>query len=70
MAIGRIRKDGMEENVEVVRKTPRANQCIRIKIIFRNVKLLPNYLPALSTVLEPLHLLLRKGYDWKWEDCH
>ena len=26
-----------------------------------------NFLPNLSTVLEPLHVLLRKGCTWKWD---
>ena len=67
-----ISKDGiqpMHENVEAVKKAPEPTNVSELRSFLGMLNYYQNYLPALSTASEPLHLLLRKGNDWYWEEA-
>ena len=66
----RISKEGIRpliENVEAVRSAPEPTNVSELRSYLGMLNYYQNYLPALATMSEPLHTLLRKGGVWKWE---
>ena len=56
----------MNENVEAVQKAPEPCNVSQLRSYLGMLNYYQSYLPALSTVSEHLHTLLRKGNEWKW----
>ena len=64
-----INKDGvrpMQSNVDAVLNAPQPSNVSEVKSFLGMLNYYQNYLPALSTVAEPIHCLLRKGVAWMW----
>ena len=54
-------------NVEAVRKAPAPTNVSELRSYLGMFNYYQNYLPALATMSEPLHILLRKGSVWIWD---
>ena len=66
----KISKEGVRPllgNVEAVRKAPAPTNVSELRSYLGMLNYYQNYLPALATMSEPLHILLRKGSLWIWE---
>ena len=66
----RLSKEGiapLPEKVEAMTKAPSPKNVTELKAYLGAVNYYHNHLPNLSSLLEPLHELLRKGAVWKWE---
>ena len=64
-----ISKDGvqpMKGNVDAVLQAPEPSNVSEVKSFLGMLNYYQNYLPALSTIAEPIHKLLRKYVTWKW----
>jgi transposase InsO family protein len=57
----------MKSNVEAVQKAPVPTNMTELKSFLGMTTYYGSFLPNLSTVSEPLHQLLRKDAEWKWE---
>ena len=67
----KVNKEGVSvipEKVEDVLKAPEPTNLTQLKSFLGMLNYYHKYLPNLSTKLEPLHALLRKGTVWKWDD--
>uniref|UniRef100_UPI00398E6C23 uncharacterized protein n=1 Tax=Pristiophorus japonicus TaxID=55135 RepID=UPI00398E6C23 len=53
---------------EAIKKAPRPQNVTVLRSFLGLLNYFGNFLPKLSTVLEPLHKLLRKGDDWVWSE--
>ena len=53
--------------VEAIVNAPMPQNIWERRAFLGMVTYFDNFLPQLSTTVEPLHLLLRKGVVWKWE---
>ena len=64
-----ISKDGvkpMRSNVDAVLQAPEPSNISEVKSFLGMINYYQNYLPALSTIAEPIHRLLRKSVEWNW----
>ena len=67
----RVSQDGvkpMEKNVKAVLEAPEPTNISELKSFLGMINYYQNYLPALATVVEPIHKLLRKDAPWNWEN--
>ena len=53
--------------VEAIVNAPMPQNISELRAFLGMLTYFGNFLPQLSTTVEPLHLLLRKGVVWKWE---
>ena len=68
----KVNKEGVSlipEKVEDILKAPEPTNLTQLKSFLGMLNYYHKYLPNISTKLEPLHALLRKGTAWKWDDC-
>ena len=56
----------LEEKVEAIQQAPAPTNVSELKSYLGMVNYYQRYLPNLSTVLAPLHLLLQKDKKWTW----
>ena len=64
-----INKSGIQpvkEKVEAIDKAPEPQNVSQLKSFLGMLNYYHKWLPNVSTVLEPLHELLRSGRKWKW----
>ena len=67
----RVSQDGvlpMEKNVKAVLEAPEPTNISELKSFLGMINYYQNYLPALATVVEPIHKLLRKDAPWNWNN--
>ena len=67
----KVNKEGVSvipEKVEDVLKAPEPTNLTQLKSFLGMLNYYHKYLPNLSTKLELLHALLRKGTVWNWDD--
>lgn len=67
----KVNKEGVtviEEKVEDILNAPEPKNVSQLKSFLGMLNYYHKYLPNLSTKLEPLHALLRKGAAWQWSD--
>ena len=65
----KITKEGVSplaEKVKAVQKAPTPANISQLKAYLGMLNYYNRYLPRLSSVIEPLHILLRKGQKWHW----
>ncbi len=66
-----VSKEGlkpMPRNVEAVKNVSPPEDVTQLRSFLGMVNYYNMYLPKLATVTEPLHHLLRKHVNWKWDD--
>ncbi|CAC5381349.1 unnamed protein product [Mytilus coruscus] len=56
-----------ESKVKAITEAPAPKNVTELKSYFRNAKLLQRFLQDLSSKLAPLHELLQKQKEWKWD---
>ena len=57
----------LQEKVEAIVKAPIPENVQQLQAYLGMLVYYDKFQPKLSDVLEPLHLLLRKGVEWQWE---
>ena len=65
----KITKEGLkpsENKVKAITKAPEPKNLPELRSFLGLVNYYAKFLPDLSTVLAPMHILLRKGVPWKW----
>ena len=55
-------------NLKAVRDAPFPINVSELKAFLGMVNYYRSFLPNLSTAMEPMHQLLRKGVQWKWNE--
>ena len=66
----KINKDGLTpipEKIDVVLNAPTPKNVTELKAFLGMLNYYHRFLDRLSTILEPLHKLLRKGQSWEWD---
>lgn len=56
------------DKVEAISKAPEPNDVSQLRAFLGMLNYYHKFLPDLSTVLEPLHRLLRKEEKWQWQE--
>ena len=56
------------DKVDAISKAPRPADITQLRAFLGMLNYYHRFLPDLSTVLEPLHKLLRKGEKWQWRE--
>ena len=64
--ISRMGIKPMQSNVDAVLSAPEPSNVSEVKSFLGMINYYQSYLPSLSTVVEPIHKLLRKGIEWSW----
>ena len=65
----RISKDGVTpipEKIEPILKAPKPENVSQLKSFLGMLNYYHRHLPNLASILEPMHLLLRKNVKWNW----
>ena len=65
-----INSEGMSpvnDKAEAIWNAPTPSNVSQLKSFLGMINYYQKYLPNLSSVLEPLHFLLRKGVRWTWD---
>ena len=58
----------IKSNVEAVLEAPAPTNISELRAFLGMVNYYHSFVPNLATVIEPLHVLLRKGIRWNWSD--
>ncbi|XP_049881979.1 uncharacterized protein K02A2.6-like [Pectinophora gossypiella] len=68
-----INKEGLRPDpskLDAISNAPRPENVTQLKSFLGMLNYYGRFIPNLSTMLHPLHALLKKGVDWKWNvDC-
>ena len=67
----RVNKEAIKpvpEKVSTIRLAPAPANVTELKSYLGMLQYYNHHLPNLSTVTEPLHILMRKGSEWRWDD--
>ena len=57
-----------DEKIAAIRDAPRPTNVKEVKAYLGLLNYYGAFLPKLTTVLQPLHQLLKKGENWLWTD--
>lgn len=60
----------VQEKVRAITEAPAPKNVSEVRAYLGMINYYQKYLPNLSTILAPLHSLLEKGKDWKWNEKH
>ena len=60
----------IQEKVRAIADAPTPKNVSEVRSYLGMIKYYQKYLPNLSTILAPLHTLLKKGKPWKWNKEH
>ena len=59
-----------DEKIAAIKGTPSPKNVAELRSYLGLLNYYGNFIPSLSTLLQPLHELLRKGVKWAWtEEC-
>lgn len=57
----------VQDKVKAIQNAPEPTNVSQLKSFLGMLNYYHKFLPSISTILEPLHELLRQGNQWKWE---